>query len=85
MRKIEGKCFFNRAEAIGYLMHGYGVKWCMTKWSGNEVVFSLQAANGTRQRLKTPGYKTKDSRIVRVLKDDLDAFFEAPAKEREGG
>ena len=80
MRKIDGKCYFNRAEAIGYLMHGYGVKWCVTKWAGNEVIFSLQAADGVRRRLKTAGYKTKGSRIVRVLKDDLDAFFERPGE-----
>lgn len=82
MRKIDGKCYLNRAEAIGYLMQGYGVRWCMTKWAGAEVIFSLEAADGTRQRLKTPGYKTKGSRIVRVLKDDLDAFFETPGEPR---
>ena len=75
MKKIDGICYFNRAEAIGYLLHAYKVKWCMTRWSGKTVVISLESAEGSRLRMKIPAFKAKGSRIVRVCKKDLDDFF----------
>ena len=75
MKKIDGVCYLNRAEAIGYLLHAYNVKWCMTRWSGQTVVISLESADGNRLRKKVPAFKAKGSRIVRVSKEDLDGFF----------
>jgi len=75
LRKIDDVCYLNRAEAIGYLLHAYKVKWCMTRWSGKTVVISLESADGSRLRRKVPAFKAKGSRIVRVSKEDLDGFF----------
>ena len=75
MRKIDGHSFFNRAEAINYLLHAYKVKWCMTRWSRHTVAFSLESADGIRLRRRIPAFMTRNSRIARVRKEDLDDFF----------
>ena len=75
MRQIDGNSFFNRAEAINYLLHAYKVKWCMTRWSRHTVAFSLESADGTRLRRRIPAFMTRNSRIARVRKEDLDDFF----------
>ena len=80
MKKISGSCYLNRAEAIAYLMHGYGVIWCRAYWSREFVTFSFEAADGNRLRTKVPAYKLPKSRIARVRKEDLDDLF-APAEK----
>jgi hypothetical protein len=77
LKKIDGVTYLNRAEAIGYLLHAYKVKWCMTRWSGQIVIISLESSDGSRLRKKVPAFKAKGSRIVRVCKEDLDGFFES--------
>ena len=81
MREIDGDCYLNRAEAIGYLLHAYNVKWCMTRWSRHTVAFSLEAEDGTRLRRRVSAFMTRNSRIARVRKEDLDDFFASEVRD----
>ena len=73
--KIEGEYFLNRAEAVSYLMQGYHTKWCFARWSRDEIAFSFETEDGTRDRLLLRAYKLKKSKTVRIRKYDLDTYF----------
>ncbi|MFP6899554.1 MAG: hypothetical protein VCA36_01340 [Opitutales bacterium] len=75
MIKIGEERYFNRVEAIEYLLHAYGVRWCHTKWRVEWVVFSFEGADQRRHRRKIPSYRIRNSIIARVCKRDLDAWF----------
>ena len=80
MIKIGEECYFNRVEAIEYLLHAYGAHWCQTKWSTEWVVFSFEGSDRRRHRRKIPSYKIPKSTIARVRKGDIDDWF-APNDE----
>jgi len=73
--KIGEERYFNRVEAIEYLLHAYGARWCNTKWSEEWVVFSFEGSDGRRHRRKIPSYQVRKSKIARVRKRDVDDWF----------
>jgi hypothetical protein len=73
--KIGEERYFNRVEAIEYLLHAYGAHWCQTKWSTERVVFSFEGSDRRRHRRKIPSYKIRKSTIARVRKSDIDDWF----------
>ena len=75
MIKIGEERYLNRVEAIEYLLHAYGARWCNTKWSEEWVVFSFEGSDRRRYRRKTPSYRVRKSKIARVRKSDIDAWF----------
>ena len=77
MIKIGEELYLNRVEAIEYLLHAYGVRWCNTKWSEEWVVFSFEGADRRRHRRKIPSYRVRKSKIARVRKSDVDDWFAA--------
>jgi len=75
MIKIGEERYLNRVEAIEYLLHAYGARWCNTKWSEEWVVFSFEGSDRRRYRRKIPSYRVRKSKIARVRKSDIDAWF----------
>jgi len=75
VKKINDLYFLNRTEAIDYLLHAYQLKWCNTRWSSGSISLSFELKGGTRRVIKVPAYKIRKSKIVRIKKSDLDAFF----------
>ena len=82
--KIGEERYLNRVEAIEYLLHGYGVRWCNTKWSVEWVVFSFEGADGQRHRRKIGAYQIRKSTIARVRKSEIDAWFVPSEGGQEG-
>ena len=56
VEKVKGKYYLNRAEVVDYLSHAYHLKWCLTRWSGQNVSVSFEAVNGSRNVIKVPAY-----------------------------
>jgi len=87
MIKIGEERYLNRVEAIEYLLHAYGARWCTTKWSEEWVRFSFEGADGRRHQRKTSAYRIRKSIIARVKKSDIDSWFlsseESPGIEKE--
>ena len=52
VEKVKGKYYLNRAEVIDYLSHAYHLKWCLTRWSGQNVSVSFEAVNCSRNVIK---------------------------------
>ncbi|HCY58970.1 MAG TPA: hypothetical protein DHU78_08985, partial [Opitutae bacterium] len=77
VRKIKGIYYLNRAEAIDYLIQAYSLKWCNTRWSSGQVRFTWETSAGRLSTMRVLAYKTPGSRLVRLKKDELDAFFGA--------
>jgi len=75
MIKIGEERYLNRVEAIEYLLHAYGARWCQTKWSTEWVVFSFEGSDRRRHRRKIASYQVRKSKIARVRKSDIDDWF----------
>ena len=75
--QIKGEYFLNRAEAVSYILQGYHAKWCFARWSRDAIAFSFETKEGIRDRILLSAYKSKQSKVVRVRKFDVDNYFKS--------
>lgn len=75
VRKVKGSYFLNRAEVVDYLMYAHGLKWCNTRWSNAFVRITFETDKGKVGSIRVPAYKLPSSKVVRIMKDDLDLLM----------
>jgi hypothetical protein len=75
--QIKGEYFLNRAEAVSYILQGYKAKWCFARWSRDSIAFSFETKEGVRDRILLNAYKSKESKVVRIRKFDVDNYFKS--------
>ena len=73
--KINDEYFLNRTETIDYLISAYQLKYCMTRCENGKIRITFENSKGTRGNAKFEAYKCRKSKLVRLRKLELDAYF----------
>lgn len=73
VRKINGCYFLSRQEAVDYLMHAYGLSWCLTSWRNGFIKISYQTSNAERFSFLVSPYKVRNLVSIQLSQKELDA------------
>ena len=73
VRKINGTYFLSRQETVDYLIHAYGLTWCLTSWRNGLIKISYQTCNAKRFSFMANPYKVSNLISIQLSQKELDA------------